>query len=146
MSIKNTFGKLGAIALLGTIGFMPIEKAYSQNAPSSFFILNEYNIKVGQEKVTFIERVVPGPTGPKGFEYTITVKKPNGTIIEYKDFSGSDLKIERIEITRNGKTEYYDARAVKSHDLIIEEGQKRFDSYLKEIDKIRLKESKDIFK
>ena len=134
MSMKSTFGKLGAIALLGTIGFMPINNA---NAQEDYRVLESYTIEINREIATYVKRL-----GRYYIENIITVKKLDGKIIKYIDDYDFDFKIDRVEVTKDGKTERYGGYGIYTDDIgkgVLKEGQKRFDWYFQKIEEDREK-------
>jgi predicted component of type VI protein secretion system len=123
MTIKNTLTSIvvaGTLAL-GTTGC----KDYSSY---------KYNGLIGQDSVKFeisYQDIVN--------TNTMTVKKPSGIIVSYIDKYHDDLKLEYVEITKDGIKKGY-----SSHDAIgkpiVAEGQKQFDNYLPQILEIKINE------
>jgi hypothetical protein len=82
-----------------------------------------YNGKIGEEQVIFYEK----DYGDNFLE----VARENGTIIKYVDNKSDDFKLEYVEITKSGVTTRYGKDAVGK--VVLEEAQKQFDNYLKQI-------------
>lgn len=134
MSIKKTFGRLGAIVLLGTIG---LTEAPGQ---TDRWTLDRYEIKHMEDNVLFreIKSHTVGGTILWGTDIVVTVTKPNGIIFEYYD-SGGDRKINYFNIIRKNKREHY-SHSKKASRLIMQEAQEQFDFYLKKIEEAKLQE------
>lgn len=124
MTIKNTLTKIvlapilaGAITLFGGCSSYP-----------------EYHFegKIGDEEVKFYEGRI------SSMNY-LRVKKKNGIEIEYKGRTYNDLKLEYVNITKNGKTTAYWIND-ETGKPILEEAQKQFDSYLSQIKEAKIKE------
>lgn len=144
MGLKKTFGRLGAILLTSAIiGVANFSNAYSH--PSN--IVDAYEIKNGDDTVIFLreEGLYSEETGRKTgavemfseAKNIIIVAKPNGKFIIYIDLWRDDLKVDRIGVEENGKKTQYDG------GMMIEEGQKKFDEYLKLIKESRAKKILD---
>ena len=123
MGIKKT---LASIALLGVMAFGTTGcNDYSQY---------KYNGKIGEEQVTFIHK-----NYLIGNYNTLTVKKSDGRVINYKDLWSNDLNLEDVSITANGKTIDY-ARRNKVEKVVLEVAQKKFDKYLQKIKEAKIRQ------
>ena len=89
-----------------------------------------YDGKIGEDKVKFTEDrdlIFKLRNGN-----VLSVTKPDGRAITYMDYQGNDLKLEYIEITKNGQ----ETRYTPNNEVgkpILEKAQKQFDDYLQEI-------------
>lgn len=86
-----------------------------------------YDGKIGEEKVSFREEVVPFFANNN----VLTVIKSDGRTIGYVDSRGEDLKLEYVKIIRKDKSiKYSDDEIGKG---ILEKAQSDFDVYLQKI-------------
>lgn len=92
----------------------------------------DFNRNIGNERVNFYEQ----DSGKKNY---LEVTGSNGIVIRFVDDKGNDLKLERIEITQNGKTETF--RDIDVQKRAYEEGQRKFNNYLTQIAKIKEEEA-----
>lgn len=123
MGIKKT---LASIALLGVMAFGTTGcNDYSQY---------KYNGKIGEEQVTFIHKA-----GFLDDNNTLTVKKPDGRVINYKDLWNNDLNLEDVSVTANGKTTDYTGRN-KVEKVVLGVAQKKFDKYLQKIKEAKIRQ------
>ncbi len=123
MEIKKTLTSIvlaGALAL-GTAG---CSKDHSQY---------KYEGKIGEEQVTFTEKAY----FLLGGDNILTVTKPDGRVINYVDDFKDDLKLEYVEITKNGQTTKYTADDEVGKP-ILEKAQKQFDTYMQQIKETRI--------
>ena len=136
MSIKKTFGRLGAIVLLGTIGFTEALGQFIYDYTTT----DTYEIKHKGSSVLFkeITRRTEGSPIPRGIDIVIKVTRPNGDISEYVDLKG-DKQIDYFNITRNGERKHYSS-GKRINRLIMQKAKEQFDFYLKEIEEAKLRE------
>ena len=81
-----------------------------------------------------------------GFHTYLTVIKPDGREINYIDSSSvSDLKLERVTISKEGNFLSYESEDVIGKP-VVEEAQKQFDDYLQKIKEAKIKEGLDNLK
>ncbi len=113
MAIKKTLGK---IVLYGTLLGLTGCSVNSQY---------DYNGKIGKDQVAF--------TNSPLYKNILTITKSDGKIIRYIDSRNGDLKLEYVDIAKNGQTERFD----KSDGPVLKEAQKQFDIYLEQILKIK---------
>lgn len=117
---------LTTIALLGTLA---LASAGCKTHP-------EYNFngKIENESVEFeSSSSIFHPYGGDYISYNhLTVKKSDGTIIKYLDDYNSDLILEEVDITKNGKTTEYFSRD-KFQKPVVDSAQVQFKDYLKKI-------------
>lgn len=119
--ILTTIVLAGALALSGA----GCRKDYPQY---------HYNGKIGEDNITFFElRTDYGLAG----QNILIVKKSDGRIISYIDKLKEDLKLESVDIAKGSKRISYTAKD-KVGKQILEEAQKQFDSYLKQIIDLKL--------
>lgn len=92
----------------------------------------KYDGKIGKDKVTFTET-----RHTLNWDNNIlTVIKPDGRVIQYVDTVADDLKLEYVKITKNDQTTKYTA-SDEVGKPILEEAQKQFDNYMKQIKETR---------
>lgn len=98
----------------------------------------KYKGKIGEDQVTFkeIRLLIVSDNN------ILTSTKPDGREIKYMDMWGEDLKLEYVEITRNGQTTKYTADDEVGKP-VLEEAQKQFDYYLQKIDEAKTQEKND---
>jgi len=99
-----------------------------------------YNGLIGEEKVHFWER-------DNIFETSnyLEVEKKDGRKILYKDMCKDDLKIESVDITKEGiKETYWLSKPIG--DPIVKKAQKQFDDYLQKIFQINKKKAEELIK
>lgn len=94
----------------------------------------EYSGKIGKDKALF-KFSIDIPSGRN----KLIIIKPDGRGIEYIDSSGNDLKLESVEIIKNGITKKYfiDNEVGKP---VVEKAQEQFDAYLKKIKEIKIQQ------
>jgi hypothetical protein len=104
----------------------------------------EYNYdgKIGDEKVTYLElnKISCGCLFP--IATVLSVTKQDGRVIDYIDCdgpNGTNLKLERVSITKEGITVDYNIKDVIGKP-VVEEAQKQFDNYLSEIKAAKIKQ------
>ncbi len=122
MSVRKTLTSIvlvGALAL-GTAG---CRKHHSQYI---------YEGKIGEDKVSFTEK----RCFMSDDDNILMVSKPDGRVIKYVDRLGDDLKLEYVEITKNGQTTEYTPNDEVGKP-ILEEAQKQFANYIKQIKETR---------
>lgn len=89
-----------------------------------------YDGKIGEDKVKFTEDrnlIFKFRNGN-----TLNVTKPDGRVITYIDWLGNDLKLEYVEIKKNGITTQY-ASGDEVGKIVLEKAQKQFDNYMQQI-------------
>jgi len=102
-------------------------KNSSSNKDSSYY----YSGKIGEDSVQFSHAV--GPFFWANADLialdinTLTVKKPDGQIIEYIDDYQNDLKLDYIVISENGNRNIY------RDESSLKKAQKEFDDYCQQI-------------
>ncbi len=114
---------LGALALIG-VSCIHGHPEYS------------FNGNIGEEQVEFYEN---------GSNNYLKVERVDGTIIRYSDYLKNDLKIEYVQIIKDGKNKRYS----KSHPFgedMLEEAQKQFDAYLDTIKAINYQKALESIK
>ncbi|NCN51826.1 hypothetical protein GW931_02340 [archaeon] len=67
----------------------------------------------------------------------LTVKKRDGKIIKYIDNLGDDLRVDYVEITKDGKTNTYSWKNAIG-EAVIWEAQKEFDKYLEKVKRSKI--------
>ena len=92
----------------------------------------KYDGKIGEDQVTFTEKSY----GFSVDDNILTVTKSDGRVIKYVDSKGEDLKLEYVEISKNGQTTKYTADD-EIGKPILGEAQKQFDAYIQQIKEIR---------
>lgn len=125
MKIRKSLTKIA----LGTLDLIGVSCNKIDNSEYHF------NGKINDEKVYFYER------GSESANYLKVIRK-NGTKVNYRDYHGNDLKLEKVIIKKDGKNTTYS----KNHPFgkkILEEAQKQFDAYLDTIHAINYQEALD---
>ncbi len=97
----------------------------------------EFNEKIGEDQVEFVEEI----SYPFLFNTNIlTEVKADGRIIKYKDIMGDDLKLEYVDITKNGQTTTYNS----TDKIVFTEAQENCDTRMKQILEINTNKKKQI--
>ncbi|MBU1203686.1 MAG: hypothetical protein KKG60_01310 [Nanoarchaeota archaeon] len=119
MTTRKTLTSMVLVGVLA-LGISGCRKDHSQY---------KYDGKIGEDQVIFREKSYLGISSDDNI---LRVIKPDGRIIEYKDRLRDDLKLESVEITKDGQTTtyYLDDEIGKP---ILKEAQKQFDNYLQQI-------------
>ncbi len=121
---------LAKIVLLGTLA---LASAGCSTRNSEY----NFNGKIGKDSVSFEGSVDVFRSSI--YQNNLTVTKPDGTVIKYRDFIGDDLKLEEVDITKNGKTtEYFSSD--KFQKPIVDSAQVQFNDYLKKIGETKTKQ------
>ena len=121
---------LAKIALLGTLA-LASAGCSTQNSKYNF------NGKIGNDLVSFENGL--NLLRSHVFQNNLIVTKPEGTVIKYTDFTGDDLKLDEVEITKNGVTRTYSP----TNDIdkpVVDSAQVQFNDYLKKIRETKIKQ------
>ena len=75
---------------------------------------------------------------------TLEVIKVNGDLLEYEDYLRLDGVVDKLIIKRQGKKTSYNSYNPADY-LILQQAQKEYEYYMKEIQEQKLKESQEKF-
>ncbi len=100
----------------------------------------EYDGVIGNNQVAFIGKKF----SPLDDTNRLIAVKSDGRMIVYEDKFGNDLKLDLAEVTKDGQTTeylFYKTPYNKIDKPVLEELQRQFDNYLKQIKEIKMNRS-----
>ncbi len=123
--------KLAKIALFAGLA-LATAGCYTENSKYDF------SGRMGKDSVTFTNKIpfLGDNSNPENY---LTVRKLNGDVIIYKNKKGDNLKLNELDITKDGKvTRYYPGNDVDQP--VIDSAQTKFYDYLKKIKEKKIKQ------
>lgn len=133
MTVRNVLRNIGLVGVLALGSGCGNDNNY-----------RHYNFdgKIGEDYVIFESKV-----SGWGFidDNVMTIRKPDGRVIECMDCDDEDLKLDYVKITKDGKTIKYTGND-EIGKPVLEEAQKLYDNYLSNIKTIKTSEGLNYLK